>query len=559
MSVMWPSLAPVDNQGPHASNAFDTSLPADTGADQVSPSLASGIKSGNGLVGETPRQIAGKIWPGVNDTFYNRILIDPVSLEMGNLLSNQTRSIVVWNGFLVDKQLTGLQRVNDTGISLTQPVAPPYAMRPLEQLTYVLNVSTDGPAVINAQYIWTVDGVDYAAAVSGRRVVIWPYGPNWNGDVTEDLAWLTDVLRSFDGSEQRRSVRTKARRSFSYPFMTARAESARLENLLWGWQNRIYALPVFTDKPRMAADHLQGSTVLNVPTATYSFVKGGLAAVFADERTIEVVEVDSVEVGRLLLTRPLERNWPTGTTVMPMVLGHLPTSVPLARRTSQALTGVLTFTCDPVTVDPYTPDAAAPVLYDDIEVLLRQPNWNSGLSNDFQFQFDTIDQQTGAIVWDQTEEYPRIQRAYTWLLNGRPQILAFREMLGRRRGRAKTLWVPTWHDDFVVQRAIGAADTGIAVLENEFRQMVGVDPTRDRVMIRLRDGSVFYRKIVGLSSDGTNALLTLDAALGREVPAAQVKTIHLLMRSRLATDTITLTWKSDEVATVSAAFITVPA
>jgi len=558
MSTLWPSLS-WGAQGPHSDQSYLTDLPK-FGTAVAMTVQAHAPVTGNGLVAEPAYKIPnGQIQPGVNDTFYNRILIDPSHLELGNLLSNQTRSITLWNGFLSEKKIESFQRTVDDGISISQPVRAPYRLRPLEQLNYVLNVSTDGPAIIDAALTWTVDGQRYRATLSGRRVVVWPYGPNWSGDVTEDLAWLTDVLRSFNGAEQRRSLRTKARRTFSYPFMTARIESARLENLLWGWQNRIYALPVFTDKPKMLVDHPRGTTVLSVSTATYGFTNGGLAAAYADERSIEVVEIDTVSANTLLLTRPLERDWPRGTIVMPMVLGHLPTSVPLARRTSQALTGVLTFTCDPVTVDPFTPDAAPSVLYDGLEVLLRQPNWSGALSNDFQFQFDTIDQQTGAIVWDQTEEYPRIQRAYTWLLNGRTQILAFREMLGRLRGRAKPLWVPTWHDDFVVQRPIGAADTGIAVLENEFRQMVGADPSRDRIMIRLRDGTIFYRKIVGLSSDGTLALLTMDAALGREVPLGDVKTIHLLMRSRLATDTVTLTWKSGEAATVNAAFITVPA
>lgn len=557
MSTLWPSVLISDTPGPHSPDAYNTALPSNEEAARLSDGYVGASVDGDGLVGELPRVVSGNIWPAVNDTFYNRILIDPSQLDMGNLLSNQARVIKVWNGFLVQKELQGFQRLNDTGISVTEPVTPPYQMRPLEQLNYVLSVTTDGPAVIDAKYVWTVDGVEYSAAVTGRRVVVWPFGPNWSTEVTEILEWLTNILRSFDGSEQRRSIRTKARRTFSYTFQTARHESARAENLLWGWQNRIYALPVWTDKSKLDDDQVQGDTVVSLPTDTYCFTAGGLAAFFADASSIEVVEIDTVNPGNLVLKRPLEGNWPKGTTVMPVVLGHLPTSVPLARRSSQAVVGVLTFTCDPVSVDPFTPDAAAPVTYNGLEVLQRQPNWGESLSNDFQYQFDTVDQLTGAIGWDQTEEFPRIQRTYPWLLNGRQQILAFRQMLGRLRGQSKTLYVPTWHDDFVVTRTIGAADVGISVLDNEFRQMVGTDPTRDRVMIRLKDGTNFYRQIVGISTDGAYTILTIDAPLNREVQVSQVKTVHLLMRSRLAADSITLSWRSGRVAVVNTPFITV--
>lgn len=555
MSAKWPS--PIYTQpGPSATGVYNTSAPINDEADLIGSGAFGGI-SGSGLVDEPEATISAHQWAGVNDTFYNRILIDPSQLDMGNLLSNQTRVIEVWNGFIGAKTLQGFQRLNDAGISVAEPVTLPYQLRPLEQLNYVLSITTDGPAVIDAQYVWTVDGVDYSAAVTGRRVVVWPFGPNWNAEVTEILEWLTNILRSFDGSEQRRSIRTKARRTFSYTFQTARHESARAENLLWGWQNRIYALPVWTDKSKLDDDQVQGDTVISLPTETYCFTAGGLAAFFADASNIEVAEIDTVNPGNLVLKHPLENNWPEGTTVMPVVLGHLPTSVPLVRRSSQALVGVLTFTCDPVSVDPFTPDAVPQVTYDGLEVLQRQPNWGESLSNDFQYQFDTVDQTTGAIGWDQTEEFPRIQRTYPWLLNGRQQILGFRQLLGRLRGQAKTLYVPTWHDDFVVTRPIGAADVGISVLDNEFRQMVGVDPMRDRVMIRLKDGTNFYRRIVGISTDGAYTILTIDAPLNREVPLGQVKTVHLLMRSRLAADSITLSWRSGRVAVVNTSFITV--
>lgn len=556
MSTIWPSLAPTDAQGPKADAAFNTALPSNTGADPIT-SVRYGKPTGSGRVDESPRQIKGRIWPGVNDTFYNRILIDPASLDMGNLLSNQTRSIKLWNGFLSNRTLEGFQRNNDDGISVKEPVVTPYTLRPLEELTYTLSISTDGPAVIDASYVWTVNGIEYRAAISGRRVVIWPYPPSWDTPVTESLQWLTNILRSYDGSEQRRALRTKPRRSFSYAFKTAREESARMENLLWGWQNRLYALPVWTDRPKLTTAGLRGDMALALPTATYSFSAGALAILFSDVRTMEVVEIDSVQAGNLTLKRPLEANWPLGTSVFPVILGHLPNSVPMTRLTSQAVAGTVTFSTDPVTTEPYVPWTDIPLTYDGIEVLTRQPNWQGGLSNEMQYAFETLDQKTGAINWQTTEEFPRIQRSYSWLLNGRQKIHDFRAMIGRRFGQQRSFWVPSWHDDFVVTKGLGSAEVGLYVKDNEFRLMVGTDPARNTVMIRLRDGTTFFRKVVGVSSDDTNTIITLDSSLGREVSLDQFKTVHMLMRTRLATDDVNIIWRSNEVATVDTTLITV--
>lgn len=546
-----------DAQGPHSAQAYNTVRPSVGTAHVPNMPVPDLTLSGDYVVEEPKIQLTAGYLPGVNDSFYNRILIEPSRLEMGNLLSNQTRFVTLWNGFLYNSNLEAVDRFNDPGIALDQPVETPYVLRPLEQLTYVFSITTDGPAVINAHYEWLVDGVVYRAEVVGRRVVLFPYGPNWSTPVTEGLEWMTDVLRSYSGKEQRRSLRTTARRSLSYRMTVTREEAARFENLLWGWQNRTYAVPVWTDKPRLQTNQLQGDILLNLPTANFSFTPNGLAVVFDSERNFEVVEIDTVGGTNLILKRPLERPWLKGTIVYPCLLGHLPTNVATTRLTSNALAASISFDFNPADTDPNLPTGNAPVVYDGLEVITKQPNWVSSLQNDFEYQFATLDQRTGAIEWDTTEEFPRIARKYSWLLKNRNEISDFRRMLRRRHGQLNALRVPTWHDDFIVNQVIGASDTAISVNDNEFRSLVGINPARDRIMIRLRNGQVFYRRLIGLSANPSGVLLTMDNSLGIQVEADQVHMIHLLMRSRLATDRVEIVWRSNEVATVETTFTSV--
>lgn len=558
MSTLWPGLiSPIDSQGPHAPNAFNTALPVNDDATLMGDSYRSIKVLGDGGIDELPRLVTGFIRPSVNDTFYNRILIEPANLEMGNLLSNQTRNIQVWNGFLDSKELTNFLKTNDEGIFTNEPVDVPYTMRPLELLTYTLSVTTDGPPVIDAILTWVVGGIKYMARITGRRVVVWPFGPSWDSPLTESLQWLTNILRSFDGSEQRRSLRTKPRRTFSYQFKTAREQSARMENLLWGWQNRTYALPVWTDKTKLQQVTEAGATALQVVTSTFSFTTSNLAVIYGGPSLMEVVEVESIQPNALSLVRPTQLRWPKGAVVMPVVLGHLPTAVALMRLTSQAVVGSLTFTTNPTDTTGYIPAGTPDVVYDGLEVIMRQPNWVNGLDNTFEYLFDTLDQQTGPITWDTTEDTPRITRRYSWLLRNRTQVRDFRSMLGRLHGMQKTIRVPTWHDDFKITQLIGVADLSIHVAENDFRLMVGSDLARDRIMVRLTDGTTFFRRITGVSADDQGPILIIDEPFNREIQVNEVKAIHLVMKSRLATDQVDIVWRTDRVATVDTTFITV--
>ena len=494
---------------------------------------------------------------GGNSDFYNRILIEPTDLDLGNVLSTQTRLIKVWNSFFVNKTLSDFRRQGDSGTQVNEPVTPPHDMHPLEELSYIVSITANGSAVIEAELIWTIGGVEYVATVIGRRVVVFPFGPNWAGGITESLQWRTDILRAYDGSEQRRSLRTKARRSMEYRLQLKGRDAQIFENLLWGWQNRLYAVPVWSDKPRLTADQSDGDTVLHVPTGTYGFSAGGLAIIFVDRDNYEVVEIDSLTGSTITLARPLENAWPVHTLVYPAILGQLPTAVPTQRYTGGVLGATVAFTGSPLETDPYTPDAAAPTTYQGLDVLTRQPNWVRPLDNTFDYQFDVMDQTTGVITWDQTEQFPRIMRRYSWLLTSREQILDFRELLGRLRGQAKTLWIPSWHLDFTVVSPIGSADGFIAVNDNLFEQMVGLDPARNRICLRTEDGQVFYRALTGVSEVGGETRLTIDTPLGVSVAVANVRALHLLMRSRLATDKVDIQWRSDEVATVETTFTTV--
>lgn len=149
------------------------------------------------------------------------------------------------------------------------------------------------------------------------------------------------------------------------------------------------------------------------------------------------------------------------------------------------------------------------------------------------------------------------ERAGERIERDREQILDFRELLGRLRGQAKTLWIPSWHLDFTPISSIGSADGFIAVSRNMFAELVGVDTSRDRLCIRTEAGQTYYRRITGVSNTGDETRLSIDQALGVSIPLDQIRAIHFLMRNRLSTDKVDISWRTNEVATVETTFTSV--
>lgn len=562
MSIIYPSPL-FGAQGPHSDNLYDVALPAVGEAVIGSPALQTGVNTFHGQVSEPGLSLTGSLLNGVNWTFYNRILVIPSYIDVGNLLTSTTRVIQVWNGYLDDRIVENFQRINDEGVVVVAPDDTPYTLRPLELVDYIFVIGLEGPAAIDAEYIWTVDGETYEAQIEGFRAFVFPFAPNWDSTVQETIEWRTNVLRAYSGKEQRRSIRTKARRGFQYDFWVNKQSQQLLQNSLLGWQNRIFAVPVWMDKLILTTPLSPGDTTIALNTAGYSFEAGGSLIILSGEQNYEVANIDTVGAS-IALVNALEQSWPAGTPVYPMIAAHLPRSVSTRQQTDTILEGSVEFTPDPLTTDPYIPVSVPGVVYDDLEVITIQPNWSSGVDKAFNYEFDTVDNDTGAITWLTTEAFARIVRKYSWLLKSRAEITEFRAFLGRRQGKLKPCWIPSWSYDFEVTADVASTDTNLITLDNGFFDFIGVNPAFDRVMIRLKNsgsttGQILYRRITGLSRDPVTRLVTisLDEVFGIAFSATDVLSIHYLFKCRLDTDRILLEWRANDVAVVNTNFITV--
>lgn len=522
----------------------------------VTALLTSGARAeGEGSMLSTARK--GCLQPGHNTNLYNRILIDPNLLALGNLTSAQQRYVKVWNGFLTPMPFEGLSGLNVDGITLTQPIALPLTVAALRELAYSVAISTDGPAAIDGQFAWMIAGINYTVTITGNRVILLPVSPNWSSPVIETLEWKTDVLRAYSGKEQRRKLRSNARRGFEYNFMETQLAAQKFSNQLWGWQNRMFAMPVWTDPAVLTQPVSVTSSDLILNTATFSFQVGGIA-VLMGETINETVEILSVTPQSIGIKNGLQNSWDAGAIIYPLVIGHLDASVGQQRHTDTVLTGKIALLANPGVSDPYTPVAAAPTSYNGYEVITQQPNWKQAITFNNEFKFDVVDSETGVMEYLSHDIYPRVIRAYSWMLTTRADILAFRQFLGRMSGQLKTCWVPTWTQDFTVTRKHFSSDTSLTIVPNEYRAMINASPGRNTIMIRLRDGTRLYRTIIGTSTEGVNDALALDSPLGRDIATTDIAGIHMMLLSRFAADQINLEWQTSNVVVVQLSFTSVP-
>lgn len=514
--------------------------------------------SGNGATSPVGVTKNGKRMLTFVDDYYYRFHISPSKIYAGNLVGAITKKVAIWNAYFDNKSLNSIVASGTQGLNLIGLSTFPTNYKPLEYVEYDLSIGLNGPSALDASYLFTFNsGQVLNLTVSGSRVLIWPFPPNWVDVFTEILEWKTDVLTAYSGVEQRRELRTIPRRYFEYSFQLKNLDARKIENLLFGWQSRNFAMPVWTDRSRLTSEVSIGDSSLFLPTDTYGFSSGGLAILFQDSENYESVTIDTISNDHLTLKYPTTKAWHIGTKVYPVVVGHLATSVSVQRYTNSLLRGKVNLMVSPSDTYANLPIASAAVIYDGLEVITQHPNWKEPIDNEFIREFTVADSGIGAVAYFDKEKTNKIVRPFAWLLKNRSSMVAFRKMLLRLRGQAKTCWIPSWHDDFTVTGITPNLSASLTVGGTEFANLVGVNTSRDRIMVVLNDGSVYYRKINNITIDGNNTVLGLDQHFSRSISPIDVKSIYLLLRCRLASDKVEIPWRTDGVADPQLTFVTV--
>lgn len=491
--------------------------------------------------------------------YYDRFHLYPSEVAFGTMATPQTGTFSIWNAYRSQQSMAGMSAVGNTGLTLPDLPATPFNIAPLAYSSYTINAAVDGPAVINATYTFTFGtGQQLTLPVTGLRMVMWPFKPNWGQPVNESYEWKTDIIRARNGKEQRRTLRMVPRRAFEYQFHAVGREARLAEDMLWGWHNKNFLVPVWNDPAKLTSDVSAGALALPCATDTLSFAVNQMAVIYQDTFNYEIVQVNSVQPTQLLLKYRTQKQWSAGVRVFPAVIGHFATSVPTQRYTSEVLTGQVIFSTSPDQTNSGLPVAAASVTYDGLEVLTSKPNWGQQMQNDFTREFFTTDAGTGPIAYYNKEAYSRMVRPYTFLLKNRTDVDNFRAFLQRMSGQAKACWIPSWHSDFKVIGDIAAVANTITVEGTEFFELVGLDTSRDRIMLRLTDGTYFFRRITGVSVNSGNTVLTIDSQLGQLVQNSRITALHILLRCRLASDKVIIPWRTDRVADPQLTFTTIP-
>lgn len=379
--------------------------------------------------------------------------------------------------------------------------------------------------------------------------ILWP-APG-AGEVFWVGEWLTDTLAPITGLVQLRQLRENPRIRLGFEGISTGRERRLIENLL----ERGLALPWLIPAPvsgfSLASPIAAGVSGL-VGAPGRLFTTGGKAAIIdSDRRTSEVVTIEEVLEGGLLIEGETLRAHDAGARVLPLYRGRLQSAPALTRFTGDALPWRVEFVLDEAL--PIAPADDLP-LYRGFPVFEARHDWTVDPSWQPTRSVATEDNGTGP-VW----QIDLLRQAKTIITRSVTAVgdEAAEDLLGvlwAMAGRGAPIWVDTGAIDLELVASAGSTATAIDVDWSG----LGVGsrpPGRRDIRIELTNGTIIRRRVTGVTSPWADVeRLALDAQLGTAITPQTVASISWLTLCTQRADTVRINWWNHDVARCELSF-----
>jgi len=317
------------------------------------------------------------------------------------------------------------------------------------------------------------------------------------------------------------------------------------------WQGRSFGLPLWQEAVALTAA-ASGTDTVSVYTTYYSdFRVGGLAVVFGDSDTYDVLEILGKTAQTIQFTSNLQNSYLEGAPVMPVRIAEMkPVNSGDRELVNVESLGIFWKVQDN---DVSIASTAAFSSFDG-KVLFDDANFVRGSSpEEFAFRVYEIDNETGLTerdrIWGQNKRMGR----KTFLGLTRKQSWEIRQVLHALRGRQKSFYILTFADDLLVTDSLAATSNKMDIEHIGYNRFAQERMPKKYFRITFTDGSSLDREVISSEViDAATERLSLDAVWPSTRPASEVLRVEFFDLMRFNSDDFRIEHERNGVIRVEA-------
>lgn len=481
-----------------------------------------------------PQQVTTK---SMLTDYYGRIHVIPELIDLRNPPLGQPQSYSLWNAFLEARTLDSVDATGDTG--LVNSAVPPVDFRATELIGFDITVTAAADIVIDAQYTFTFDEGFGVLLFRAERATIFNLVPET--PLVQTLNYVTDVMKAWDGTEQRVGVRAYPRQVLSGKIVAENDQEARSlrAQMFFGVVSPV-VVPLWHETFSLYADAGLGTFTLSGDFAIADWaVDDFLYLETTDGDTFELVKLDTISDTTLTVTNALKASYPAGSKVYPTMTGTMRDNSSFSRYPVNA--SVVNFRVEAFERRALGGKTASVDTYNSLTMLDRRPLNNELIPESFSIRSDKIDY-GGVYEVKTSQAFSNISRPVSLIIADRDDLQFWKLFLDTIVGRREPLYMPTFRADLlvVVQPDIGGS---VIVISDDPNYLTDWWPSighRD-IVINNVAGDRLYRSITGAVDNGDGTVsISLDVALPGTADESTIVSIEFLELVRLHSDQVIL-------------------
>ena len=377
--------------------------------------------------------------------------------------------------------------------------------------------------------------------------------PNWSNPVGVEYTFRTGVLTSRDGTEQRYAERLRPRIALTYTTAMTQALISRHHADMVGNQAALWSVRAEWAWVKLTADAVAPTNEIVVDSVP-DWMVAGQAIILETAGNEDWYEISSIDGSTITLGEVSTIDYPTGTKVYLAYWSRAAAQSDFTALTNHLWQGSIRYEVNPGEGEPV--DSIPPAfVFGYSRMFLKKPNWRTGPKITFLQERDIFDPGVGLIdvnaPW--AANVTKLQYAFTGLSReDSDELVTFFNYMKGRRG---TFWVPDWNKTVLVDdEQIGTAKT-IKIVGEDFRNGYENDPTYQS-MIAFYPDCTFQANTIASYGGTTDTEITFEDDWSQEINSAT--RIYWLVRARFESDTLNVSWLTNEAAEVSYAIRTLP-
>ena len=493
--------------------------------------------------------------------YYERVWFIPSVVDFGPITARTSFPVFLWNAHLRPTTLDSVTSGGDSSLTI-EGLAVPLTLNALGGTFFNVVADINGDPVIDSNFAFSFDPLEVVnLPIAGIRARLWPFRCNWKDGFETSYELRTEIIQSENGREQRIATRQTPRKGFRFNSIVHEANFREFIRQMNFWQGRSTIVAEYTKFGRLAADAVAGEAYLVMESTPDWMMPGGLLVLLDKQGNSLLRTIDEIDGNTVALTGIVDGEWSAGMKVYKGVPGRIATQIQATQHTNRTATVAVIFDADPGR-ETYPDAGVGSIQHRGREVLLKRPNWDTSPTPSFEVNREVIDYGTGTIDFVLPFDFNDRFHKAEYVGRDIADVDAIERFYHRVMGQQVEFFMPTFTEDLVIMATVPATTSSLRISGPETARDFALDIVYKDLIIWFHDGSYLMRTVQDIYEVtdivGNDTIIQVTEPFAFAMTPDSIRQICWMPLWRLASDTLTLSHLTDEVAEFALTMKTLP-